>query len=324
MKKQILTAGLFALSISGMQAQTNINLNLVHKFDASNFQYGTTYDLEGTAVSLSRVQYYLSGFELTHDGGQTLTMPDAYVLGSGNITAYSLGQENVTSVEGIQFDLGVDSLRNHMGTSNWTQGHPLASKSPTMDWSWPDGYFFWTITGMVDDSNDGTPNKPFELHGIGDQLLTSVNGFSGMSVSGTTIDLFVYVNVADWLRNLDLTTVGFSHDAGTNNMQVKSNTNAETVFTLEAPLGLNTIEADPNKIYADYTVPYAPTIYYALNTKNPVDVKVFNMAGQVVLESADQNSEGNYFIRKELPDGSYLITFSNNEMDASYRFIVRN
>lgn len=311
-------------SVFGTQAQTDINLNLHHKFEGSDFQYNATYILDGKAVKLTRVQYYLSGFEITHDGGQTLSMPDTYVLGSGNVTAYSLGQENITSVEGLSFDLGVDSARNHMGTSSWTAGHPLSSQSPSMDWNWPDGYFFWTISGLVDDNNDGTPNKNFEFHGIGDQLLRNVDPLTGMSVSGSTITLDVYVNVADWLKNFDLSTVGFAHDGGAKNMALGDNTNDESVFTLDAPLGLSTAVIDENKIFADYSVPYAPTIYYDLTTQNTVDIKVYDMNGRVVLESNDLAPEGNYFVRKELPDGSYLITFSNSETEEKFRFVVKN
>lgn len=322
--KSLTLSVLFAGCTLALNAQTDLNLNLHHKFDGADFQYGTTYTLEGRAVSLSRVQYYLSGFEITHDGGQTTAMPDTYVLGSGNITSYSLGQENVTSLEGISFDLGVDSARNHMGTSFWTQGHPLGPKSPSMDWNWPDGYFFWTISGKVDDNNDGTPNKNFEMHGIGDHLLRDVNGFSGLTVTGASIDLDIYVNVADWLRNLTLASVGFSHDGGANNIQVGDNTNDETVFTLDNPLSVDDVEIEASNIYADYTVAYAPTIYYDLATQNQVDIKIFDMGGKVVLESDKMNPEGNYFVRKELPDGSYLITFSNSELDERFRFVVKN
>lgn len=322
MKKLILSAVITGSTLS-LNAQTQINLNLNHKFNGSDFQYGTTYQLNGTAVSLSRVQYYLSGFEITHDGGETAAMPDSYVLGSGNITGYVLGQENITTIEGVSFDLGVDYTRNHMGTSNWPQGHPLASQSPTMDWNWPDGYFFWTISGKVDDNGDGTPNKVFELHGIGDHLLRDVNTFTGLSISGT-LDIDLYVNVADWLLNLDLATVGYAHDGGAKNVTVGDNTNDETVFTLESPVGLSEIEIEENKIFADYTVAYAPTIYYDLATQNNVDIKVFDMNGRAVLESDGQNPDGNYFIRAELSDGTYLITFSNGELNESFKFVVKN
>lgn len=322
--KTIMLSAVFAGTCLAAGAQTDINLNLNHKFNGSDFQYGTTYDLNGTAVSLSRVQYYLSGFEITHDGGQITDMPDAYVLGSGNVTSYSLGQETVTTLEGISFDLGVDYDRNHMGTSFWGASHPLGPKSPTMDWNWPSGYFFWTISGMVDDNNDGTPNKAFELHGLGDHLLRSVDSFTSLNITGASIDIDLYVNVADWLLNINLASVGFAHDGGANNVQVGDNTNPETVFTLDPPLGLNTVETEKNKIYADYTVAYAPTIYYDLATPNNVDVKVFDMNGRIVLQSDKVAPEGNYFIRAELMDGMYLITFSNGDLEESYRFVVKN
>jgi len=89
--------------------------------------------LNGTAVSLSRVQYYLSGFEITHEGGTITTMPDSYVLASANISNYTLGNEDITNLEDVNFDLGVDYASNHMGTSNWTSNHPLSSQSPSMD-----------------------------------------------------------------------------------------------------------------------------------------------------------------------------------------------
>ncbi len=322
--KNVLGTLLVTAIFGSAVAQTDINLELHHKFEGSDFQYGTTYDLNGTAVNFSRVNYYLSGFELTHDGGQTTTMPDAYILASGNITSYPLGQESVTTLEGISFDLGVDSLRNHMGTSFWSSGHPLSSQSPTMDWNWPDGYFFWTISGKVDDNGDGTPNKSFEFHGIGDHLLVDVNSFSSLNVSGGTISLDIYVNIADWVKNFNLATVGFAHDGGAKNQTLRDNTNDETVFTLDAPLGLSTIEVEENKIWTDYTVAYAPTVYYDLATNNRVDIQVYDMSGKMVLEATDQNSDGNFFIRKELKDGTYLITFSNSELSESHRFVVKN
>lgn len=305
-------------------AQTDVNLNLTHTFGTNPFSYGTTYILNGTAISFSRVQYYLSGFELTHDGGQTTSLPDAYVLGSGNISNYTLGQANVTTVEGLNFDLGVDYTRNHMGTSNWPAQHPLASQSPTMDWSWPDGYFFFAITGMVDNTGDGTPNASFELHGIGDVLLTNVTSFSGLNASGATIELDFYVNVADWMLNLDLLTLGFQHNAGSTNMTFAANTNDETVFTVDAFTGIEDVSVKENKIYADYTVAYAPTIYYNLATTNSVDISVYDMNGRVVLADKNQNFEGNYFIRKELLTGQYMIVFSNGDTEESFKFVVQN
>ena len=322
MKNSILSVLLLSSGLSF--AQTDIKINLEHQFEGAPFAYGTTYMLDGTAVSISRVQYYLSGFEITHDGGTVTTMPDSYILGSGNISNYTLGNEAVTNLEGINFDLGVDNLTNHMGTSNWPSNHPLSAQSPSMDWSWPSGYFFWVFEGLVDDNADGTPNKVFGLSGIGDILHTDVNSFTGINATGGVITLPFQVNVADWLKNLDLIQVGADHSASANNVQVGDNTNGETVFTLNsAVLSLDEATETKSEIYANYQLPYAPTIFYNLATTNNVDIKIYSMSGAVVLESKDQNFEGNYFIRRELETGSYIIVFSNGELEESLKFVVQ-
>ena len=316
--------GVLVVSSGLSLAQTDINMTLEHHFEGAPFTYGTTYDLNGTAVSLTRVQYYLSGFEITHDGGTITTMPNTYVLGSGNISNYTLGNEVVTNLEGINFDLGVDYATNHMGTSSWPSGHPLSSQSPSMDWSWPSGYFFWVFEGLVDDNGDGTPNKYFGLSGIGDPLLTSVNSFTGINATGGTITLPFQVNVADWIKNLNLVSVGADHSGSANNVQVGDNTNDETVFTFNsAILSLDEKMETKSEIYANYELPYAPTIFYNLATMDHVDIKIYSMTGAVVLESDDQNFEGNYFIRKELESGSYIIVFSNGNLEESFKFIVQ-
>jgi len=316
--------GLVLASLTPAFAQTDINLKLHHTFEGAPFQYGVVYDLDGQAVRFSRVQYFLSGFEITHDGGQTMAMPDTYVLGSGNITDYDLGQENFTNLEGISFDLGVDSIRNEMNTSAWPAGHPLAAQNPSMDWSWPDGYFFWTIDGKVDSDNDGVPDLNFSLHGMGNHLLTPVNGFTGFNLSGNEVTLELFVNIADWLNDIELRYVGVAHDGLHENKKVGENTNPETVFTLDNPLSVEEWEEQESNIYADYTLPYAPTIYYNLASQEKVAITVTDASGRVVLETDDQPSEGNYFIRKELPDGAYIISFNSSYNSDKFRFIIKN
>ena len=46
-------------------AQTDVNIKLNHHFDGSTFNYGDQYtDDFGNLVEISRVQYYLTGFNL--------------------------------------------------------------------------------------------------------------------------------------------------------------------------------------------------------------------------------------------------------------------
>jgi len=305
-------------------AQKDVNLTLNHTFQGQPFQYGVNYDFNGEIVSFSRVKYYLSGLELIHDGGQTLILPDTYVLASANISNYPLGMHILNTVEGFSFDLGVDSVRNGMGTSNWPSGHPLSAQTPSMDWSWPDGYFFWTIDGRRDSDNDGDPDQHFQLHGMGNHLLTPVDPFSGLNVTGATINLELYVEISDWLREMNLQYVGIAHDGLHDNMKVSENTNYYNVFTLNSELGLDEEALPVNNIYTDYTVPYAPTIYYNLETTERIRATVYNASGQIVFEVTEMEPEGNFFIRKELPDGHYFCKFENSQISKQHRFKVVN
>lgn len=307
-----------------LYGQNDINLKLHHHVDGATFQYGDIYNFDGQTVRFSRVQYYLSGFEITHDGGQMTSMPDAYVLGSANITDYSLGQENFTMLEGIDFNLGVDSIRNAMNTSAWPSGHPLATQNPAMDWNWPDGYFFWVIDGKVDSDFDGQPDLSFSLHGMGNHLLTPVNGFSGLNSSGSPAIVELYVNIADWLEGIQLRYVGVAHNGLHDNQNVAGNTNPESVFTVDIPLSLDETKIQASNIYADYTLPYAPTIYYNLVTQERVQIAVMDATGRILLEAQDQPNEGNFFVRKELPDGTYIIRFSNAGTNENFRFMVKS
>ncbi|MFT6922249.1 MAG: hypothetical protein ACJA1C_001251 [Crocinitomicaceae bacterium] len=325
LKTSKLIFALCLITVNSSFAQTDLFLNFEHTYEAAPFNYGTIYTTEnGSAIRFNRVQYYLSGFEITHDGGIVTSLPDAYVLASGNVSNYSIGNEAVTSMQGINFDLGVDSLRNHMGTSSWPAQHPLAAKSPPMDWAWPSGYFFVAFEGEIDDNGDGIPNKLFQLFGIGDTLLTSVTPFyGGIESGGASITIPFNVNVADWIKNMDLTIGGVEHGSGVLNTQLAENTNGEEVFTLIPLVGLEDLDLKESHVYANYTLPYAPTLFYNLATKQNVDIRIFDLNGSLVLESLNEEHEGNFFVRKELRSGNYIAVFSNNEIEESFRFIVQ-
>lgn len=322
MKKLIVTSLSAFVAVLGF-TQTQVNLNLNHHYNEASFSYGTEYQTaDGKAVTFDRVQYYLCGFELNHDGGQALALTDTFVLASANITNYDLGAHMFTNLEGISFDLGVDQTNNHVGSTNFPSGHPLSPQSPLMDWGWPAGYFFFVIDGTVDSNGDGTPNQFFSLRGLGDELFRNVDPLT-VSETGASVDVNLYVNIADWIKSIDLTSVGSQHNASTPNVKIANNTNLETVFTTE--LTSNVVENElntENKLYIDYQLPYAPTIYYTINTNNPLQLTILDMQGRVVMQKANLAKDGNFFINKELETGAYVATFSNTEVKETIKFTV--
>lgn len=319
--KTLITAlGLFG----AVQAQTNVDLNITHEFNGEPFVYGQTYtNFDGKAVKFNRVQYYLSSFELTHDGGQSTPLTDVYVLGSGNITNYPLGTFNLTSLESINFDLGLDDAVNSGNTSNYTLPHPLAAQTPSMDWSWPAGYFYIVMDGFVDSNNDGTPDTEFQFHGLNKRNAVSVTTESNDNAG--QMDIEIFANIADWIKDIDLVSQGIQHNGGPVIGQIGTNTNTYGVFSALTSTGVGELESSPNQIIVDYTMAYAPTIYYSLNTVSDLQIIVTDLSGKIVLSASNLHNEGNFFINKELPDGLYIATFIDSKnLKESIKFAIKN
>lgn len=315
--KKLLFFSFLAGTLSYAQTMT---LNLIHEYNGEPFALNTVFETpEGVAVEFTRVQYYISNFTITHDGSMSHIPTDSYVLASGNISSYSFDVETtITNVEAVDFKLGVDATANGQGTSFWPDGHPLATQVPNMDWGWPSGYKFWAIEGKIDNNGDGVPNDLFQLHGIGNSLLRDVN-VSGLSGSEITM----YVNVGGWLNGMDLDAAGIQHNGDTENTQVANNTVPQNVFTAMSTASNGHQPLQESKLYADCTMEYAPTIYYDLLTNDLVNVVVHDLSGKEVLKTENLNPEGNYFIRKELPTGTYVATFYNDGLRETIKFVVR-
>ena len=311
MKK--ITTLLTALTIfAGVNAQTDVNLKLNHYWNGDVFNYNQLYtDHDGNAVSITRVQYYLSGFDLTHDGAQTTNLPNTYILASGNITDYSLGTATLTNLESINFDLGIDATTNHLDPSIYNGSNPLAIQSPSMHWGWAAGYRFLVIEGKVDSDDDGTPDKTFQFHVVADDdYLTPVTSISTEGTeNGTELDINVDVNIADWVYNVDLITAGSKHGVFPVNGTVMANTNTYTVFSANIGLSLADSPKLKHNIYFDYTNAYAPTIFYKVPAANSIELTITDISGKVVIFENSIPKAGNYFINKELKSGTYIASF---------------
>lgn len=324
MKKILLFAA--AIMTMGLNAQYAVSLNLHHNFDGAAFNYGDQYvDDFGHTIEITRVQYYLSSLKVNHDAGQETLLNSVYVLASGNITNYPLTTMNIQNVEGISFNLGVDQSRNHLDPSTYPSSHPLSLQTPSMHWGWASGYNFLVIEGMADSDNDGTVDKPFQFHAVGnDDYLTNVGL---IETTGTMVDMNisvdVEVNIADWLTGMDLSTAGLNHGVFPLVEEMMANTNILKVFDA-GTTGINDIEGLENSTFFDYSLPYAPTIYYKFPQAQSLSLSIIDMTGRVVLSEDDLSKEGNFFINKELEYGTYIAKFimDNNEVLAK-KFIVR-
>ena len=310
--KKIILFLLVTLFIN-VSAQKKIVLRLNHFLNDSTFHYNENFDLDGSQNYYTRLQYYLSGFEIEYDGGQISLLPNTYVLASGHITNYYLGDFSVSNVEAIRFDVGVDQIANSGNTTNFTGSHPLGPKSPPMDWGWPSGYFFVTTNGYTDANNDNNPDTPFELHALGDQMLSPIDQINVNPVnSNDTIYIDLKVNAERFLSGLNLSTVGVDHSSSTNNLLMCNNSYSMNVFESYNIIS-SSIESPKNNnyIFMDYTLAFAPTINYHFNSNQKVNLKITDINGKVKLYENNLPSEGSYFPLKEFATGIYIVTIDN-------------
>ena len=295
-------------------SQNEIVLRLSHSLNDSSFKYNQIFELDGNKNYYTRLQYYLSGFELEHDAGQSTLLNNVYVLASGHISNYYLGNFNISSLESISFDVGVDQIANSGNTTNYSAQHPLGPKSPPMDWGWPSGYFFVVTNGFTDTDNDNIPETNFELHALGDMMLSPIDP---IYLSGTNLNDTIYidliVNTERFISGIDLSSVGADHSSSADNLTMCNNSSTMNIFEPGyidgTSLKENNVSSD--YIFLDYTLSFAPTIHYHFESNNKVNLQITDINGKIHINEKNLVSQGSFFPLKELATGIYIVTIDN-------------
>jgi len=214
--KKIYTLSLVFVAAFSLLAQNTIKLKINHKLGSNTFSVNQTATNNlGNMFNLNRMQYYMSGFVITHDGAQTTTLSGVYALADAAVpAAIDLGSyPGITNVEAIKFCIGVNTPENSADPSLWPPNHPLSPKSPSMHWGWASGYFFIAIGG----NSSASLNQQLELH-----ALSNVNYFSQTIVTTASLvanEKVININ-ADYemaLKNINISSgIVFHGSTGAN------------------------------------------------------------------------------------------------------------
>ena len=319
------TVILMMFYFSSANSQKEIVLRLSHALNDSSFKYNENFEVDGNKNYYTRLQYYLSGFELEHDAGQLTILNNVYVLASGHISNYYLGNFNISSLESISFDVGVDQIANSGNTTNYSSQHPLGPKSPPMDWGWPSGYFFVVTNGFTDIDNDNIPETNFELHALGDMMLSPIDP---IYLSGTNLNDTIYidliVNTERFISGINLSSVGADHSSSSDNLTMCNNSSTMNIF--EAGYidvtSLKENNASSDYIFLDYTLAFAPTINYHFESNNKVNLRITDINGKIHINEKNLVSQGSFFPLKELATGIYIVTIDNGTNKIFKKFNV--
>ncbi len=320
MKNIITLSVLLFLGISAI-SQNNIYLKINHKLGATPFAFNATNvnDL-GDTFNVSRIQYYLTPYSITHDGG-TVTLLNKTLLIDGGIPTYdSLGNFAITTIEKITFAIGVDSLLNHLDPS--LASGDLAPQSPSMHWGWAPGYRFIVMEGKA--GNTAPPTQTYELHALGDHHYhyITITTAGTTDVNGKVIEL--NANYVEALQGINVASGLLEHGETRNTARILYNFKNHVFTSIEGNPTVGVPELDrkrlkltvsPNPITEGNNI----TIEVSEIIEN-AKIVITSITGQKVKELV---LESNQTQIGELSSGTYIVSIvSNNNVLAFGKLIV--
>jgi hypothetical protein len=253
MKKFLIAAGLL-LSMCQASAQNVVTLSIKHMLGSAPFALNTTAQSNlSQDFKITRVDYYISGIKIIHDGGTETAVPNHYIIAKGDQNVVDdLGSfTNITNIEGIKFSVGVDYPNNNADPTQWPSDHPLSFQGPSMHWGWTSGYRFIALEGTTGSGF----TKSFQMHALG-----NVNYLEQtVMVPGVQVGNKKFINLdADYvqaLKNVDISSGPIDHGVNQTDLAVLLNFH-DNVFKAGAglPAGI-----DANTQALDFTVAPNPT-----------------------------------------------------------------
>ncbi|MFY0672499.1 MAG: T9SS type A sorting domain-containing protein [Bacteroidia bacterium] len=151
--------------VFNVSAQSTVQLNINHLLGEEIFNTTEVGENNlGNEFKIGRLQYFISGITLIHDGGNETYCDSVYLYVDASMEGkFILGDYGVNEIEGIRFHVGVNAPANNHDPTQWPEGHALAPKFPSMHWGWAAGYRFVALEGKSGDSFVRT----YEIHALG-------------------------------------------------------------------------------------------------------------------------------------------------------------
>lgn len=306
------------------KAQTEFILRFDHKLDGKKFALNqeTTSPL-GTKYKLTRLQYYISGIKITHDAGQELNLNNVYLFvdpSKSTSKEFTLGTlSNITTIEEIEFAVGVDAASNHLDPASYPASHPLAPKNPTMHWGWTSGYRFIALEGKAA-RNNGLFLDDVAIHTVDDRNFK----LKSYHVIGTPENGKIYIDmIAEYNLLLDGITIagGVNNHSESGSAADLCDNASQKVFSPASPTSTNNVYNNnlseviysSNQVYVKYSFPSISKINFNLYDSN----------GKTIQEASINTKEGTLNIDNQIMVGTYFYTFTQDHKIVSTGKLVK-
>lgn len=301
---------LFFFLTSALGAQNPLKLNFRFQNANSTFGLGEVIsDLNGTNYRQQDVAFYISNLKITHDGGQVLDFLDSVFYVNIRASVFDLGLQPVNIVEEIDFQVGVPASINHSDISAYPEDHPLYYQIPSMHWGWVAGYTFFLIDGAADNNGDNLVDVPFELHCLGDSNAQQVHVVNTATIyDDGTREIFQIVNLDQWLRNVDLSTINIQHGSAGVNAEVMMNIQNYPVFTAPLNAGINALSNEVGEILFFQNGKESSVNWKGM--KNLDRLELVDVSGAIIQKTFSQEINGKLTF-SNLKTGIYFVRFYN-------------
>lgn len=319
MKKVILF--LFAVLSLTAFSQTNVSVSINHQINGEPFSWTTVATNNLSAeFNFSRLEYYLSGFKVTHDGGMVTSFDDVYALVNGDESpTIDLGEIDADNIEMLSFSVGVDPGVNNGDPTQWDFAHPLAPQNPSMHWGWVSGYRFVAVEGEL-----MSTSEVYSIHGLGNINYFEVDFDINEQVQDENLNIDILANTEKMLYGMSLEGTVFSH--GEIGLAQETLVNmVERVFEVSSV----TLSADETAGPIDFNVFPNPshdgTFRLNFDDSNSLyDLVVRDIHGKTVLQQA-QIPSGTQVDVNSLVEGLYLVNlYSDSELSGVRKLVIGN
>lgn len=284
-----------------------VNLYIHHEWMGNPFALntaGTTSD--GELFKFTLLKYYISGVTITHDGGMTTQIPDFITIANAEdgVSILDLGTPAVNTIEGIEFYIGVDSIRNHEDPSLAPSTSPLSFQSPSMHWGWASGYRFILLEGLSGASYDQT----VQVHSLGDQNYRAVNLNLTAEEIGGEKNIHVTGEYQEALRGMTimggLINHGFTGEAATATINFSQFVFSPKVLSIDENLS-ETVQVYPNPSTGKFSIK---------GVENIESIQLVNLLGEIVFEQTtpsvnnfEIDEKGMFLVNIQLTNGNSII-----------------
>lgn len=316
---------LFLTYTINTNAQVDVSIHMNQRLGDQPFTYNTIVQTPaGYYIKATWLAYYISEVKLIHDGGQVTPVSDQYFLVSpANDSILALGSYDITSLEGVEFSIGVDSAHNHLDPASYPASHPLAPQNPSMHWGWAAGYRFIAFEGLAG-ATSGAVTNSYQIHTIGDINYKTVT----LSTSGELVEGQLVIPVtADYMKLLEGISVQngmISHStSGAARKQIENM--QASVFSANGTT--STINLDPSIEFAVSPNPSNGLLHmsYDLAKFNFSELVISDLTGRNITRQTIPAIANEFTLEMDVPDGAYIINIvSDGQLVVSRKVSIQN